>query len=124
MPELTLFEEKFSDGTYVSALAAGAKETLTSSYQNRSLHGQNNSLIITNRDAVDIKVILDDNANIAGNVYEVQAGTNFVIEPTEGIFFSFVSVTNLDASTAVTANKIRARWGRYVPAEAQRLGLR
>lgn len=126
MPEnITLFEEKFAKAAYVSALAAGTKETLASTPQEMSQYGQNNSLIVTNRDAVDVKIILDDNPNITGNIYEIQAGTNFTIEPSEGILFSFVSVTNLDAATAVTANKIRVRWARYVPTtNVDKLGLK
>lgn len=125
MPEnITLFEEKFAKAAYVSALAAGAKETLASTTQEMSQYGQNNSLVVTNRDAVDVKIILDDNANITGNVYEIQAGTNFVIDPSEGTLFSFVSVTNLDAATAVTVNKIRVRWARYIPqTNPDKLGL-
>ena len=125
MPEnITLFEEKFAKAAYVSALAAGTKETLASTTQEMSQYGQMNSLIITNRDAVDVQIILDDNANITGNIYDIQAGTNFVLDPSEGTLFSFVSVKNLHASTAVTANTIRVRWARYVPqSNPGKLGL-
>lgn len=125
MPEtVVLFEEKFSKAAYVSALAAAAKQTITPTPQEMSQYGQMNSLIITNRDAVDIKAILNDDANATGNVYEIQAGTNFVIDASEGILFSFVSITNLDAATAVSANKIRVRMARYVPTDPQNLGLK
>jgi hypothetical protein len=126
MPDnINLFEEKFSKAAYVTTLAAGAKETLASTPQERSQYGQYNSLIVTNRDAVDVKIILDDNANITGNIFEIQAGTNFVIDPSEGILFSFVSITNLHSATAVTANTIRVRWARYVPqTNPDKLGLK
>jgi hypothetical protein len=108
-----IFQQEFAKAQYVSALSAGASEAVVLSTEERGRYQQLNQLLITNRDAVDLKVILNGDVNITGNIFEVQAGATLSIDPNMGVFFSWLTITNLDSSTACTANKSLVRMGRY-----------
>lgn len=108
-----IFQQEFAKAQYVSALSAGASEAITLTIEERGRFSQMNQLLVTNRDAVDLKIVLNGDANITGNIFEVQAGATLSIDPEMGVFFSFLTVTNLDSATACTANKSLVRMGRY-----------
>lgn len=107
---MATWKEIESDSAYNTALAAGVSEN----YQSTTRRAQNfNSLIVTNRGAVDCKIALNGQ-NLAGRVFEVPAGGILGISPEDGIWFSFVKQTNLHAANAEVANTILVRWAHSV----------
>lgn len=105
--------EVFSDGAFVTAIAAEASEThYTTSIEMRDRYSPFNSLIVQNRDVVDIRVELDSGSGAAGKLFEVQAGQTFTIVPDDGIYFATLKIKNLDTAVAVTASTIRLRWAK------------
>ena len=84
-------------------IAAGVSEELISGTYSAPHF---NSLLVTNRDVVDIRITLDNMA-VAGRVYDVPKLSALIIEPDEDIRFHTVVQTNLDAAVAETADKIR-----------------
>lgn len=115
MPLTQEYEILYQASAYNTAVAAGAKEAILDTPSNMRQYGQFNMLYVKNRDAIDVKIVLDDNANLTGNIFELAAGDTLILEPEDGFRFSFISQTNLHASTAETANKILFRWARMEP---------
>jgi hypothetical protein len=108
---MVAYLEKFSDSGYNTAIAAAAAEVLQSSLSNRGQYAPFNRLEIVNRDSVAIKINLDGNTE-GGRIYEIPPGASFTIQPEEGIEFSFIKQTNLDAAVAQTADTILFRWAK------------
>ena len=93
-------------------LAAAGKEEVVTKPTNQQYW---NFLLVQNRDAVDIRIHLDNTEDV-GKDFDVQAsGGIFKIEPEDGIAFQTVVQENLDAATAETAGKIMFTWARKEP---------
>jgi len=115
MPDF-VWKEIFPDNAFNTAVAASGTETIQSLKANQIQYAPFNRLLVNNRDDVPIKVELDG-LSTAGNVFELEPKDVIVIEPSDGITFSFLFVTNLDSATAETANKILFRWSKAVAVE-------
>lgn len=95
-----------------TALAAGGTEEIVAQ---PSRVGNFNFLLVQNRDAVDIAILLD-NQTTEGKYFEVQAnGGILVINPEDGVVFRQIVQKNLDGATAETASKILFSWAKKVP---------
>ena len=110
------WKELFVDSTYNSVVAATASEGIQSSLTHRNEFAPFNRLLVSNRDKVPIKLYLDG-LDIAGKYFQLSAGEVMLIEPTDGITFTFLKQENLHATDAETANLILFRWAKCAKVE-------
>jgi len=108
-----LFREVYRDHAFNTAIAAGILETITDSIGDRRQYGPFNSLVVKNRDTVDIQVQLDGLTG-PGKVFEVATGDTLILNEKDEAF-SFVVQKNLHATTAEVADAIIFRWARLEP---------
>jgi hypothetical protein len=107
-----IWKEEESNSAFNTAIAASTQEEICTGTLRVNAY---NRLLVQNRDAVDIRILLD-NATGQGKIFEVQAsGGIFQIEPSDGIWFTRMSQLNLSAATAQVANKILFRWAHARP---------
>jgi hypothetical protein len=107
----TQWIEDFANSSYNSALAAAAVETITDTKHNKEKFGPFNRLLVSNRDAVDIKIQFNG-LSTEGRIIEIPAGGTFLLEPEDGVTFDFITQTNLDSAVAESASKILFRWAK------------
>ena len=106
-------KEQFRNQSYNAEIAASASQDFAVDkidQHNRQKHGSMNTLVITNLGDYNIKLELDGNLHS-----QLGSGASLMIEATDGIYFDFIRITNLDSSNAIPANKISVRWGRSLP---------
>jgi len=111
----TKFLEIESVSAFNTAVAASGSEILN--FVGTARLVQNfNKLNVLNRDVVPVRVDISGGAGTTGRVLEIsQNGGSINITPEDGIVFSNIKVTNLDGSTAETANKILFRAAYAIP---------
>jgi len=110
---MTSWKTLFLDSKYNTAIVVAATESMVSSENERGNYAPFNFLVVTNRDTVAIKVMLDG-LETDGKFYEVSAGSVLILNPEDDETFSFIKQENLDAVAAETADLILFKWGRKV----------
>lgn len=108
-----IWKEIYTDSKFNTAIAAGVVETIADEVADRRRYGPFNRLLIKNRDAVDIQILLDGLAT-DGFIFEIAAGETLILEPEDGIKFSYLTQKNLDGATAETVDNILFRWANAV----------
>ena len=110
---MTSWKTLFLDSKYNNAIVAGATESYVSTENERANNAPFNFLVVTNRDIIDIKIMLDG-LTTAGKFYEIAGGGFLVLNPEDDETFSFIKQENLHATDAETADLILFKWGRKI----------
>ena len=114
-----IWKEIYTEHQHNSIIAAGATEGILSTKSLMNEFGPFNRLMVHNRDAVDIQILLDGLTE-AGKLFELAAGETLMIEPEDGITFRFLTQKNLDGVVAEVADEILFRWAKCVREEKLR----
>lgn len=105
--------ERWANVAQNAEIAASASEDFgitTSDDGNKRKYGSMNFLVLTNRSANAIRLLLD------GNIYtELFSAATLIISADEGKHFDLIRVTNLSAAAVCAANSITVRYGRAFP---------
>jgi len=115
MPHDTDYNEIHIGSSYNNAILAGGVEVITDTITAREQFAPFNSLLLTNRSDVAIKISLDGlDAETGGRITELARQTFLQIEPEEGKRFSWLKYENLDSTATAANDTIHARWARAV----------
>jgi len=85
----------------------------TASKENKNKFGSFNSLLISSLSGNSISVYID---GLSSKQFGVLQGAGTIkISPEDGIFFDWIQINNLSASTVITANDVNVRTAIALP---------
>lgn len=110
------YTEVYATNTQNAQINASSSEIFgitSTDIEQKKKHGSFNFLIITSLSSLSVDIQLD---GLTTRRIATLLGAGAVkLDPRDGIYFDTLKITNLSASTAITAGDISLRYGKAVP---------